>query len=1453
MKLHLQLTLDQLGPSYQADKPYYSLMISAALEPETGETITDDLVSKFLRVWSWETFPALSVYGRPKNSSQPWKELEKEIVTETEPAGIDALRQALAGELSSQLKSFKADEFIWTPTPQQNGIETKPINTAADPRSGRDWRAFLAHVATYPGGLGIHLRLCLYFFLKQKPAEGTIVLAAPIIRIPYVDGGGTAQVIVAEPMDPADSGNPLQSITVPNTDPESLFQWQYKTAEAGLKVDAFVNAPKPVANDDKSFINIQTLWRNKATLGPSVDWLAQLQDAVAPALNLPDQITRFLRKLETSAPPAGIKVMFQRALWEFILPAVDVERVPPQSRSLLQSILFRFAQSSDFNFTTSVPTGWEPDVPDPAGTSAEYARKLEEHWQTFTGNDALTAKIVVLWHDAFRGPASQWPAIKQSVTPLLQETVLASRLPVHNVGLFWTKLFPAGKTGIGEEKKDIKKRLQDEVVVFAKNALSIIDSGLEKILRDHAGAAFDQSEQQLTGDATSDGITVQVDKVDATDGIGTETDHADYLRQISGAGVLLRRDSSSEWRFLNLAQIRVRGATAPMPKPVAAPVRFQYAAGVRQPFLTYQNQPLIAQSPWARMAPTREAQDLTPFPRDLSALLSYDSPYNAQSTLKLERLTYGVTYQAAVFYVGNAGNLPAQIADSVSGTVLPWRFKIPGKDDPQGTVTIHYKRRCPVGLLRTAQDPAVNSRAFPPVLPEDVFPLTRSLKEIEKPNEVESKRAPERHPLVVLLPSNRPAGMWDENNASSQATFLLRPPAVDLKVWDRWVSEDAAMRKAVLTEAFQLLNDKALGRRAQEDPTVDDPAVGGFTVSFSRLFPTSQEVSVATSFDFGPAKGNRGLASQQRTGRIIAIESAAVGVPNANLPNNQVRIQIPDGEVWTVRFTPVIQEADRFDIPANQLTAPFSIDVEVAMPLFTGANQLDRNKALHDAILISPACGKPPDLEITDAVPEDQVRLELSGASIKDFQHLVYKTDLLAQRWRWDGRPVYEDPTAKELRSGLPFAKLEEPPADFTGDGMLFADRADSDYTVIPGFVDLASVDPIKLLHTLKVTGLPAVLYYRFAVRAYSRYQGLLVRQHLLDSNVAGGATARRWKRHILPLRWRERVPKPLIKLVVPVTETPGGKDAATVTPGWLVMLEESWFDERMAGLGECLETEILKVSLPDDPSSTRYEFGPDPVIDMTEDPLAGHEPTTMRLLGPVGLTFDTDSSVPLFIRSSFFLPAPVIPGQEKRDLSFHFVKLRFRRVLLGSDDQNPRGSRMEGPWTDPFWVQVLPPANRWKLTKNQATIWAHSDELSIAPDGKSVLYRGAKADLQPVSQDIGFVSFRLYALVTRRVFDAFGRADQESFLSFTALDAIPVPEKGSEPELLLRIVEVQFRSQVDTAGNRVLIGNVPIPSDFAGLLETLFPKHATYSLTSPPDQDAKGRIVRISPSLRIG
>lgn len=1454
--------MDRLGPEYEAGKPYYLLTLSVAFATapaNTGEVLNT------LKPWEWPAVTTLSVYKQAAGAGAwtgvPHKLLPAAVLTNTA-----ALRAALGRELDEQLKEFQPGDFTWDPT------------SAAPPpawsgRKGRDWRSFVAHVGSYPGGIATTLNLAFVFVPDAAPDPADVVLAAP-----HVSVGG----VTLKPADPAGASQPLK----PVTDQTGLYQWGYE----GDAAAAFLNKPDAPVADMNSYINIQTLWRNDHDLEGGGDWTRGLEDRLAQSFDGVERLMEWLRGQKGGAAiPADFNGAALRAMFEVTRGAIDSSRRPPKGVALWELPKRADGSLPDVKPVATIPAAWRKMLADSLAKAAGETVKLPEvppkpeaglaefrdDWAQLQGlfrrDEALVEIILLLW-DAYFGAA-----LKPEVRDKLREELgriaqLHQNLLLHAAGDTWRSLVPAG-VAAGGEWAAARDTVEKALTAFKKSLWAAGDKAWDDLFEAQLRRVMLKPED-IPADITSDGILIQVDKVevnpagDALAGKAADPvrDRQDYLRKITGVGVLLKKEGGP-WRCLNMARLFALQADGLTHEKVddmskAVPYRFAYESGLRQGFVRYENQPLIARSPWADLSPSRELRPTsngngtTPAALD-RGLLSYASPYGDKEGIdsgwRLERLVYGERYRVAPFYIANGGALPAKLAAaSAGGSKLPWQFALPATGDAlPGEQPVEFLRGCAVGPLRIAE-----SAKFPPELPAHVYPIARI---VEKP---EAKTPPEkadehRTPLLLLLPSDTTG--WNVADGHRAFDFSVRPPALDVKVWDRWIRDDTDLvntpnlkrRKRVIGRVHDLRRMLDAGLLREADPSLDDPAVVGFKVLGKCLWPVDKEFKSDLSPRFkerpqppaqAPPDPEHALDAEQKFPVPVRVQSANVAAPKFDLINvsgsDLYVLSVPDGEVWRFDFQPVFADgaAGRFEQKGATQLSPLSFVVEVAQPLLKGLTSADAAKALHTSLTLERPMNEP-----------GLLRVGLNADAFPAFAPLVHRVELVTQRWRWDGRPAFELPLTTPPRSGIPFSKFGELDDSFEGDGMLFSARDEADASVFPTQVEFADGEMPRraTLRDIGWSDKPGVLYYRFHVRAFSRYEGLLERTPSLDSSEPeqeGGA--RRWKRYARECQWRQRVPKPLVKLVLPLTQSVGTVAGAKGAAGWLVVLDESWYGESMAGLGELLQSEIMTVRLPDDPDERRQQFGPDPTVETPAEPPGGFKVELPRPVGAIGSTFDTVTEAPFFARSAFLQPPPVHTSDEAApDLSFYFVKLRFKRVLAGVRADDPRSmvGAPESEYTDGYWTQVLPPSDWWRV--DEAGDRVHVKDLKFVP-GTGFTWRGQGATILPTGpnpQPASSVNrFQLFGLVTRKVTDAFGREGQETFAGLWSLAKLKTVGIGAGG--VVRLVEVQFRLRPNDP--------LPVPDtdeSLEKLADALFPKGG-----AEEHNDAQGRIVRVSPPFRI-
>jgi hypothetical protein len=1143
----------------------------------------------------------------------------------------------------------------------------------------------------------------------------------------------------------------------------------------------------------------------------------------------------------------------------------------------------------------------------------EYVNGLERVYAAFSDEAALVELFMDEWDANFR---ARNPAADEEVADFLSgerrerlRRVLSGfqvrkRLLVGNMGIAWRTL--AGRL---DQPAALREQVAESLAAYATGragedvlanlyanyrprlpAPVAIPPALLNFLRDF-GRGFVQERilpkdaPRENADGTAEALVLQLDAVTRKDaGTTTADDQNDEFRRLGGFGVLLRRlDGRRPWSCLNLAQVLVKGEVDDAVRgAIPVPVRLQYRNGVRQVLVSYRNHPLVAESPAADFSQAREMQQL---PREAAAdgeelpadaswpLLSFRNPYGAgDAAPKLEELLYGKRYEAAVFLLGTASNLPKELCAVDGGRTIPWRFNLPDPFDiPAGAYRQNFDHRRlnemgpvrlepPAAAARRAEAQDETGRLDIPAIPPEVRPLARSLAPAD------------RTPLILLAPPEpppppppalAPPPLWGEA-ARRDFQFVARVPCVDIRIWEAWVGDGSNPRfdldgRVYVWGKFHELNDAAQGddKRLMPDATIDDPAVAGLDFRLTRIYPSAptppQTVHVPVTQTAGP--NGTDLKFVQADGVPVRVESF---LPTA--PGEETKLTVPDGvrrvdvrvkvgEIWRLEMTPTLSADARDKFHQTLLTTaakPTVLDIEVAAPFPTDdASRARLHRALRASHVLAPG--------------RDLVRAHLEPVEFKD---LIHRVEVLVQRWRWDGRPVQHflvdertkkvalDPVTRKPKPpapGFPFHDVF-PDGDLPEhhDGVLFGSRESSDYLLSASQVDFAAPPATTLaqLYEKELTGSPGALYYRFGVRAFSRYAGLMRRDSSLDSRQVPRGQAERWRRLVVKSRYDRDVPRPVVKLIVPLTQAAGGR----LTPGLLVVLDEQWHLDSLGGLAERFEAEVVSSARPDIPEESRHEIGPDPILDMSEDPLLGLDVELPPPVGAIGYTFDTDTLAPLFHKAAFIIPPPVLTategggegGAQERALAYHFLKLRFRRRLdprgMARPEGLPQPVERQSPWTEPVWAQLLPAANRFRVRRGEAETVA--DVAAFRFDAEAAGFLDGEGRKVAPLPDGGNDRLKLYVLLTRPVPDAFGREGQESYVGLVEIDKLREVEVEKRRGALARLVEVQYRvPRGKTLG------------ELGDIFELLFPGPEKTAQGTRP-RDALARITRISPPI---
>jgi hypothetical protein len=690
-------------------------------------------------------------------------------------------------------------------------------------------------------------------------------------------------------------------------------------------------------------------------------------------------------------------------------------------------------------------------------------------------------------------------------------------------------------------------------------------------------------------------------------------------------------------------------------------------------------------------------------------------------------------------------------------------------------------------------------------------------------------------------------------------------------------------RRRVWAETFALLDQP--NPPEGSDVTLDDPVVRGITATLTRFGATTPGKLEHLTFQKWPGVTGIKAEQARPLSVKIKARAGGGATMEREPDGSGLVVEVPEGEVWKLElwatvpkdmaglFQPQVWrtlKGEMLDDPVLAALRPFYLEVATK----TMPEPAELYRALRTRSLPGGAPGNPrevwpdPGPRVDPVVSDNSMRTgwrieaaldptRVAGEAREKFQW-VQRVHVMVQRWRWNGRPLRDSIALPADSSGTTSftpqglfraadqAGADDPEQLITWDGRLFGDRPAADYRGHDAFVDFPDLVRPGMpkgayrIFQQDVAGDPGALYFRFAVQVSSRYEGLLRSPPADSRGGRGDVEFDAWRRLIVRCRYDKEIPPPRLKLVLPLTdvrEFSGDKTPGETTPGLLVVLSEPWF--QYGGLAEELTVEVAAADDPVLPHtaqvpSRRSELGPDslvtadaPVIVPPGDGLAGtgssgwYSFDYLPAYGPLGHTFDLDTTSPLFVNTSFIVPAPsLVPldpgtGRPRDDLSWYFIKLRFRRRIAKEGHVAPPEVSESEP-TAPVWAQFLPPSSwYWRRRHNAADERVSVKDMRLRVRGAeprrdwlivNPMAPDEPLDLAPTKVPAEPERFLLFVLLTRRLYDALGHLNQEEFVAFRPLDkglirSVSFPDRAV---MRARIVEAQV-----LPGSKMLSGNV--------------------------------------------
>lgn len=937
------------------------------------------------------------------------------------------------------------------------------------------------------------------------------------------------------------------------------------------------------------------------------------------------------------------------------------------------------------------------------------------------------------------------------------------------------------------------------------------------------------------------GLTFQLDTL-GQDDRGAE----DRLRNMQGVALLMRRKSETgksetSYHCLNLAAIRFEDGTEI--DPVLIPSRLAYVNDLRSPTVTYDNGPLTAAGPLsADVVSGAELADDEKGPVDLLDRPLFEIKH---SKAQMPGLIFGKQYEVLPFLVTNSGAIPGELAKKGS----PWTIKADLSALNRKGVSKPYLREAHIGALRFLSNgaaglPPIPERVAPqirelpassvlpagdPLLKKKGDPKEKDKDLVRMQGEQQLDSVLAGTPLLLLTPDAFPrrSGI----GLANELEFQIAPPTVDLQTWDRWVAGDPAFidnkekerRKFIWRSFYQLTDEKGRSTAKLQDAGVylDDPAVAGIWAELVRIDEETQTRTVlqrTSRLPFQP-KAKRTDFSQWKTDACTLVTEQRVPFSvTCRLESEALAVTVKDGttaerlsgkgRLFCLSFYAYMKDGDetRFSDKGGEEekeyvrteglkgTSPWHLLIEIPQELPKDREAIE--KALLSALTPDAAKAKQGKLS---------VGLNLNKPELAALKGLLYRAEVWHQAWHWRGRPPAEG--YEDFTTGDPGGVFEMSE---------FGPRGDDEHRRLPmprlapkNDEERKKKPEPNFLHEEDLDrqgplGDRRAMAHRFSARVFSRWEGILPedKSYLETIDSSNGV---RWNRHFVPCRYRGDVPAPKIKMVLPMTA--GVSENVEDGPGLMVVVDGRWYE--VGGLGERLGIEVMTVSDPKvetgaqaNPDQRYYQIGTDPIVTSKSAGEAFSADPSLKALrldkfkveftdavGAIGHHRDHSQTDPRFLASSFLLSRPAICLEQKPkpvDLSWWFLKLRFRRELIVEGQTEPLTSE----WSAPFWVQLLPGVERveedW-LGEGTPLVKLVSGKLVVTGLQKPNPNRDPRHGIH------------LFAVMTRKVIDFAGRPDQEAYLGVWAWN--PQTRKwtkdfdpGTEKDLYVRFIEVQSK-----------------------------------------------------------
>jgi hypothetical protein len=952
--------------------------------------------------------------------------------------------------------------------------------------------------------------------------------------------------------------------------------------------------------------------------------------------------------------------------------------------------------------------------------------------------------------------------------------------------------------------------------------------------------------------------------------------------QLAGLGVLMRpRPDAPDaprapWRCLTLGSVSCSGQ--PILGLGLAPWRIAELGGLETWSFAYDNHPLTARSLANRLVAggvegtletALQSDEGSDDPVHLDTAVMQVRARDDDPLTQIPALRFGRTYELAAFGVTNCGALPRQLWQASGGGLSPLTLRLPGAEEdlpPDRVVAARYLRRVPVGAPRLLD--AAGHSPFKPtrILAEDgLFPLADDLLADEasvpagagqpgsEPVSLGGPRpARDAGPILLLAqPADlRPAF---RTRIPAALSFAIRPPAVDLQVWHRWVAND--LPSAAIAQVYAGFYRSAPRPDPHGNPSaatgadlsIDDPAVEQLQLSLIPIAPAGKPSTARFAL---PRPGGDGLGSVQAAALGVDV---AIGTLEGVAPRNgRIAVTVRAGCVYRLAIASLVRsdlflggKRERFRGTAPSVDGDWAQAAVTALTIEVVTTAMPTAQQLRHAIAVLGRRGR-------------ELVVGLDPADVAEFA-AVKQVTLESQQWRWTGRRL---PRHFPLPPPAAWAKddlyaMEGDDAQQSGwdevrdwDIAGFGDRADSDRRVRPGLLPGApglGGGPLvrgAALHAIDLEADPRALYLRYRATATSRYAGILAAP---PSQTTVRTVS--WRRLLVKSRLARPPAKPKVRFLLPLTQPlPTADGSAPMQSGAasvLLILDETWSSD--AGLVERLDCQVVdtRYTPPGQDAVAWPEYGFDP-IETAATPARGKGmewlPDVSTGLPPFGLTLDVGASLQHPAATCFEIRVTEKSGMAGTVRPNVFAKIRFRKSIepRGSADDMP----LESGWTDPYWIQLLADFAWWRAVNPRTGVAALAPVTALRFDRLGIMTEsGDRAVLLPTAaDDQAKLRRRVLLLLTRLVREADGYRTSEVPLALGQQDdagQIAWSEPVAASTCRLRLLEVEHHA---AKTGRLFEAGRPLTSQ--PLWDALF--------GDVPDLE-RARLSRVSPVIEGG